>query len=553
MKNSQTITKEVFGVFTPSERANIPELPGVYIYKNAQGDILYIGKAKNLHKRVASYFSKKPIYLKTFLLVEQIKLIDIIVVENEREALLLEATLIKKHMPRFNINFKDGKFYPYIKALVKEKFPRLIMTRSHIDDGNLYFGPYTSAGAVRTNLEVLQKIFKLRTCRTLPKKECMEYHIGRCSAPCIGKINEKEYLEAFEGALKFLSGDKQELIESLQEKMKNAARELLFEKAQIYKEQLDAIYALDEKQHIYLSDGGNLDIIGLSSKNGHYSITVSLIRNGKLTGKLGFTAHALNKNLILNDPSLILEEFIANRYSEEEVIPYGIIVNKDFTEAAEQLTEWFSENEISLTVRPPENDNENALLKLAEKNAVIHLEQQLSEPDMLEALHLLQKELNLKNMPGSIEGFDIAKWDGTLASGVSVHFKAGEPDKKQYRFFNIKASNQQDDYIAMKEIISRRLKQLLEENKPLPQLLVVDGGKGQLKAGLEALKELSITNVDILALAKKEEEIFLPGKKQSVILPKNSIALHLLQRVRDEAHRFSQYQLHRRYQKKIME
>lgn len=321
-------------------------------------------------------------------------------VENEREALLLEATLIKKHMPRFNINFKDGKFYPYIKALVKEKFPRLIMTRSHIDDGNLYFGPYTSAGAVRTNLEVLQKIFKLRTCRILPKKECMEYHIGRCSAPCIGKINEKEYLEAFESALKFLSGDKQELIESLQEKMKNAARELLFEKAQIYKEQLDAIYALDEKQHIYLSGGGNLDIIGLSSKNGRYSITVSLIRNGKLTGKLGFTAHALNKNLILNDPSLILEEFIANRYSEEEVIPYGIIVNKDFTEAAEQLTEWFSENEISLTVRPPDNDNENALLKLAEKNAAIHLEQQLSEPDMLEALHLLQKELNLKNMPG---------------------------------------------------------------------------------------------------------------------------------------------------------
>ena len=277
-KQTSSQIHQITGIFTPETKSAIPENPGVYIYKDSNDTILYIGKAKNLRKRVASYFIKTPVYLKTHLLVQEIKNIDIIVVDNENEALFLEATLIKKHLPKFNINFKDGKFYPYIKVSLKDDFPRIFITRNKYEDDGLYFGPYASAGNVRATLEILQKMFQLRTCKILPKKECLEYHMGRCSAPCINKISPEEYKENLEGALNFLKGDKATLIEDLKTKMKAAAKEMLFEKAQIYKEQLDSLYALDEKQHVYITSDQDIDIIGIEEKNGTFGIVVSLLR-----------------------------------------------------------------------------------------------------------------------------------------------------------------------------------------------------------------------------------------------------------------------------------
>lgn len=550
---TQTITTKISGIFSPEERYQIPESPGIYIYKDKDNNILYIGKAKNLRKRVASYFIKTPIFLKTHLLIQQINIIDIIVVNTESEALFLEATLIKKHLPKFNINFKDGKFYPYIKVTTTDEFPRFFMTRNKIEDKNLYFGPYTNVKSVRGTLEVLQKIFQLRTCRNLPKTECLEYHMNRCSAPCIKKITAKKYNTLVNKAIKFLSGNRKELIQELHDKMEKSAKNLLFEKAQLYKEQLDSIYNLDEQQDVYLNSKDNIDIVGIATQNGQFGIVISQIRQGKLMGKEGFIVKntpQYSEKLTLAE---VLEEFIINHYSERTKHIHCLLINQEYTDLAQSLTEWFEADGDTLPVRSisDADSHENTLLSLTEKNAAIHLERIVSEPDLLEVLASLQNELKLQNFPSIIEGFDIAKLDGTLASGVMVQFQGGEPNKNNYRFFNIQAENQQDDFIAIEEAVYRRYSRILDNNESLPQLIVIDGGKGQLSAALKSLKKLHIDTVDIISLAKQEEEIFQPNQKIGTILPKNSKVLHLLQRVRDESHRFSQYQLHRRMDKKM--
>ncbi len=542
--NNNQIT-QISGIFTPDTKNEIPEHPGVYIYKDKNDTILYIGKAKNLRKRVSSYFIKTPVFLKTHLLVQQINTIDIIVVNTEDEALFLEATLIKKHLPKFNINFKDGKFYPYIKITTSEEYPRIFITRTKYDDKNLYFGPYVSAGNVRATLEILQKMFQLRTCKTLPKKECLEYHMSRCSAPCVNKITPKNYFKSVQKAIDFLSGGKEKLLQDLQKKMQQASKEMLFEKAQIYKDQLEALYSLEQKQQVYLSSDKDIDIIGIYERMGSFGIVVSLLRQGKLSGKEGYIV----KNTQNFDTIDILDEFIRNKYSQNTSLPHQILINQDYEQICENLQQWFLEDEINLEIKgiSDTDSQEYSLLNLAEKNASVHLEQSLSEPDTLNTLHLLQQELSLKNFPSIIEGFDVAKLDGTLASGVMVQFKGGEPFKKGYRLFNIKAENQQDDYIAMEESVTRRYKNLEE----LPQLIVIDGGKGQLSSAQKALKKLKIDNVDLISIAKQEEMIFSDTHPEGLLLPKNSHVLHLIQRVRDESHRFSQHQLHRRMDKKM--
>ncbi len=542
--NNNQIT-QISGIFTPDTKNEIPENPGVYIYKDKNDTILYIGKAKNLRKRVSSYFIKTPVFLKTHLLVQQINTIDIIVVNTEDEALFLEATLIKKHLPKFNINFKDGKFYPYIKITTSEEYPRIFITRTKYDDKNLYFGPYVSAGNVRATLEILQKMFQLRTCKTLPKKECLEYHMSRCSAPCVNKITPKNYFKSVQKAIDFLSGGKEKLLQDLQKKMQQASKEMLFEKAQIYKDQLEALYSLEQKQQVYLSSDKDIDIIGIYERMGSFGIVVSLLRQGKLSGKEGYIV----KNTQNFDTIDILDEFIRNKYSQNTSLPHQILINQDYEQICENLQQWFLEDEINLEIKgiSDTDSQEYSLLNLAEKNASVHLEQSLSEPDTLNTLHLLQQELSLKNFPSIIEGFDVAKLDGTLASGVMVQFKGGEPFKKGYRLFNIKAENQQDDYIAMEESVTRRYKNLEE----LPQLIVIDGGKGQLSSAQKALKKLKIDNVDLISIAKQEEMIFSDTHPEGLLLPKNSHVLHLIQRVRDESHRFSQHQLHRRMDKKM--
>ncbi len=551
--NEKNITTEITGIFTPNTKNNIPENPGVYLYKDLNNTILYIGKAKNLRKRVNSYFVKTPVFLKTHLLVQQIKTIDIIVVNNENEALFLEATLIKKYLPKFNITFKDGKFYPYIKITTTEEFPRIFITRNKYNDDNLYFGPYISSSNVRSTLEILQKIFQLRTCKILPKKECLEYHMKRCSAPCIQKVTKQKYLKSLAGAIDFLSGNTEKIITKLQKNMNKAAKELLFEKAQLYKDQLDSLYALDQKQQVFLSSEKNIDIIGIYHKMGSFGIVVSLLKHGKLSGKEGFIVkhNKVNENKFTSME--VLEEFIIHKYSHNNILPHQILINQEFQTICPELITWFKEDGIDLDIQVVSDieSQEYSLLNLAEKNAHIHLEQALSEPDLLQTLTDLQQELNLTNFPSIIESFDISKLDGTLASGVMVQFQGGEPNKDAYRLFNIKAENQQDDYIAMEEAVYRHYKKLITNKKQLPQLIVIDGGKGQLSSAIKALDQLGITTIDIISIAKQEEEIFQENQKIGTILASNSPILHLIQRIRDESHRFSQYQLHRRMDKKM--
>lgn len=525
---------EILHTFTPAQRGEIPEEPGVYLYKNSQGTIIYVGKAKNLRKRVASYFIKKQVLLKTHLLVAEISVIDIIVVQSEREALLLEATLIKKHLPRYNINFKDGKFYPYIKVS-RDKYPRLLITRSRADDGARYFGPYISAGSVRTNMEIIQKLFGLRTCKVLPKKECLEYHMGRCSAPCINKIDEEQYGRQLAEALSYLEGGREALAAKLEAQMKEAAKALLFEKAQIYKTQRDALLSLEEQQHVFFEDEGAADVVAVELKNKAFGIAVSLLRRGKLSGKLGFTGTSSES------PEHIIEEFVLSHYTEDENPPEKLIIGDQTL--AESLGLWFKEAGIPIGVQTP-GPEERHILQITQRNAALHLERMLTTPDALEVLTEMQKLLNLTYFPARIEGYDIAKLDGALASGVLVSFKGGETSKNGYRLFNIRHENQQDDFAGMEEMLARRLKY-----GKLPNLFVIDGGKGQLSAALKALG--SEQGFDILALSKQNEEIWLPNAKESIVLAKNSPVLQLLQRVRDESHRFSQYQLHRRMNKKM--
>ncbi|MGL5721499.1 MAG: excinuclease ABC subunit UvrC, partial [Brevinema sp.] len=421
----------------------------------------------------------------------------------------------------------------------KDKFPRIVITRNKVEDGSRYFGPYISAGSVRSNLEILQKLFKLRTCKVLPKKECLEYHMGRCSAPCINKIDETAYATSVAEALAFLEGGRESLIGALTFKMKEAAKALLFEKAQIYKAQIDALNSLEEHQHVFLQDEGSADVIGLSSKNGAFGIAVSLLRKGRLSGKLGFTVKSKE------EAAAVLEEFIISRYVEESEPPASVIVDGAYQELAQNVSTWFEENQIPIVVRPPTSD-EQPLMLITERNAALHLERLLTTPDSLEVLKEMQKVLGLKHFPSRIEGYDIAKLDGTLASGVMVCFTGGDPNKSAYRMFNIRHENQQDDYAGMEEMLVRRLKR-----SPAPGLIVIDGGKGQLSAACKALEQAGLPLDNIIALAKQNEEIFFPNQPESLVLPRNSVVLQLLQRVRDESHRFSQYQLHRRMDKKM--
>lgn len=548
--NNNSIT-EISGIFTPETKNDIPESPGVYLYKDKDNHILYIGKAKNLKKRVSSYFIKTPVYLKTHLLVQQIHQIDIILVNNESEALFLEATLIKKHLPKFNINFKDGKFYPYIKITLTEEFPRIFITRNKYNDNNLYFGPYISAGSVRATLEILQKMFKLRTCKTLPKKECLEYHMNRCSAPCINKITKRKYMNSVQKAIDFLSGKREELIQELKNNMQQASKELLFEKAQIYKEQLEALLSLEQKQHVYLSAESDVDIIGIAERIGNFSIVVSLLRQGKLSGKEGFIVKKSSEQHFTDLD--ILDEFIRNKYTQNTNLPHKIIINSAYNSICGDIQEWLIEEDINIQISTVEEEDsqEYSLLNLAEKNALVHLDQSLSEPDALNVLQQIQQELKLYNFPSTIEGFDVAKLDGTLASGVAVQFVGGEPNNKNYRLYNIKAENQQDDYAGIFESVSRHYKNSIKDPSLLPQLIIIDGGKGQLSAAQQALTLLGIDSVDLISIAKQEELIFSKHFPEGLALPKNSAVLHLIQRVRDESHRFSQHQLHRRMDKKM--
>lgn len=509
--------------------SNIPENPGCYIYLNSSKKIIYIGKAKNLKKRVSSYFNKKDSDSKTQALVSHIHKIDFIVTNTEVEALILENSLIKKNKPKYNIDLKDSKAYAYI-YLTDEKYPRFLIARDKKKKGE-YFGPFVSAQGRDYVLETINKTFKIRTCKKIPKKKCIRYDIGICSAPCINKISEKEYLKSIKEARLFLKGKTKELEKKLEKRMNLYSKNQDFEKAMIIREKIKSINYLTEKQKIQRKKEYNEDIINYIIKNNIVYLMIFNIYKGTLENK---------KEFIFDYKEKFLDEFLVRYYSESE-IPKKIIIPEKVDESIVDFLKEMRKSKVDLVI--PKIGELNDLLKLVEKNIELHYFGDL------EKLKELKKKLSLQKLPQIIECFDISHLSGTEVVASMVQFRGGRPDKTNYRKFKIKGGDKNDDFAAMNEVVKRRYSKLKEKGLAFPNLIVIDGGKGQLSSSIKSLKEIGI-KIPIVSLAKKFEEVYVPGIELPLRFnPKNKARL-LLESIRDEAHRFAvKYQRERRSKK----
>ncbi|MFA5333869.1 MAG: excinuclease ABC subunit UvrC [Candidatus Nanoarchaeia archaeon] len=498
--------------------SSLPNTPGSYQFKDKNNRIIYVGKAKNLKKRVCSYFMNKSLDEKTKALVKNIESVDYIVTNNEIEALILENNLIKKHEPYYNINLKDSKTYAFIK-LTDDEFPRFIVLRER-QKGENVFGPFVLASDRKNILEFINKSFKLRTCNRMPKKECLRFHIGLCSAPCINNISRKEYFNSVNKAKKVLLGKNDELISILRDEIKNCSSSQKFERAIIVREQLKAINYLSEKQIIQRDKNNNENFIDYLVDDSIVYIMVFKVNNGLVSEKEEFE--------FVYSPDFF-SQFISQYYSEN-VVPKEIVLRQNIENV---LLDFLKTKNHNVKIVLPKSHDKLKMLDLIKKNIA---EKFLKSKN---ALLEIKEFISLENIPHIIEGFDISHLSGTDTTASMVQFKNGEPNKNEYRKFKIKTLiDEIDDFKAMKEVVLRRYKRLLLENKPLPDLILIDGGMGQLSSAKKALKELNI-NIPIISLAKKFEEIWFPNKASPLLLNKKSEALKLLQRVRDEAHRFA--------------
>lgn len=521
-----------------------PSSSGVYLWRNSEGTVIYVGKAKNLKNRLSSYFSGER-QIKTQLLVSSAKTIEYITTSNEYEAFILENNLIKKYSPRYNIQLKDGKSYPSLK-LTAENFPRLYKTRLIKKDGAAYFGPYPDSGALDTFIETLYSIYPLRHCNTLKKRTspCMYYHIGRCKAPCCAKITKETYSEYIEEIKALLEGKGEETVLKIKSEMQKAASMLNFEKAARLRDGLKAL-AILQNQNIVEdnNDFKDRDYINFSRQGETVSFAVLQIRGGKLMGKDIFPVESLA------DDDELMEEFVTVYYEKQKQIPPEIYVSQET--GLEILSRWLKEKTenhskvIKINCRQddkrlsPENRRHAASLNMASLNAKEDLIRRVRERGDMPALIELKKVLGLPKLPERIEGFDIAHIGGKFPVASLISFWRGNPDKKNYRYFRLKTTDGIiDDFASMREAASRRYVRLKNEGKELPDLILIDGGIGQVNAVAGVLKALEL-EIPVAGLAKRDEEIWLPQSSEPVKLLKNSDALHLLQRVRDETHRFA--------------
>ncbi len=519
---------------------NLPEKPGVYQYLDKNGKIIYIGKAKNLKKRVASYFTKNHPHGKVRVLVKQIRDIKYTVVETETDALLLENNLIKKYTPKYNVLLKDDKTYPWI-VIKNEPFPRVFLTRHYVRDGSMYFGPYTSVKLARSFINLFHKLFYLRTCKyaltpeNIAKqkfKVCLEYHIKRCKAPCIGNQSETNYNIAIEQVKKILKGNIRQVADYLENMMNEYAGNLEFEKAQEVKEKLEFVKRFQARSTVVNPAIHNVDVCSIVSdeKNGY--INYLKVMNGAIiqthTVRMKKKLDESNEELLILGITELRQRF--NSQTKEIIVP---------------LLPDFKDENIEFTV--PKIGDRKKLLDLSTRNAkYLKMEydkrQAATEGKSRQKIILeqLQKDLKLPALPTHIECFDNSNIQGTNPVASCVIFKNGKPAKKDYRKFNIKTVTGANDFASMSEIVFRRYKRLLDEQQPLPQLIVIDGGKGQLSAAMKSLKQLEILHrVTIIGIAKKLEEIYFPGHSLPLYLDKKSASLRLIQQIRDEAHRFS--------------
>ncbi|MEJ7811272.1 MAG: excinuclease ABC subunit UvrC [Gemmatimonadaceae bacterium] len=521
--------------------AGLPESPGVYLWKDASGAILYVGKAKRLRSRVRSYFAGDHFEsVKTRALVRAVADVETIVVPSEAHALILEANLIKEYHPKFNIALRDDKSYPYIKVTVQEPYPRIFVTRRLIDDGARYFGPYTDVGGMRRALTVVKRIFTVRSCsydmpREMPERPCLDYSIRRCKAPCILAQSLLDYRAMIDEVVLFLGGRADEVVRRVRERMEDAALHLDFERAAELRDALRHLERMEEPTVVVEVEGGDRDVVGYARDGDDACLALLRIRSGKLLAR----EHNFLENIQDDADSVVLGTYLARTYLPSEERAAELLVPFDF-EDREALEASLGHTRVLAPQRGPRRE----LLDLAEQNARHLLEEQKlgsmeSEERAADPVYELQRELGLHHVPRSVVCFDISTAQGTDTVGSCVWFENGRPKRAEYRKFKVKTVEGTDDFASMREVVTRYFARRVADEKSLPDLIVIDGGKGQLASARSALDTLGLSHLSIISLAKRDEEIFAPGRSDPLRLSRRSSALRLLQRARDEAHRFA--------------
>jgi excinuclease ABC subunit C len=548
-KGSQA-KKDGLNVLTLEKKLNrLPDSPGVYLLKDEKKRVLYVGKALSLKKRVRSYFQRTSFSPRVYSLVGQIKDLEWVITDSEAEAFLLESNLIKHHRPRYNIRLRDDKSYPYIKLTTYESFPRVFLTRKPKEDGGLYFGPYTNVKAARKSLGLIHRLFPLRRCKgkfKLKSRPCLNYHIKECSGPCVKKISAGEYSGLTRGVCLFLQGHYESLLSQLEKDMEKASREERFERAAKLRDLIRAVHRIGQTQKVASFPGGDRDLIGVTYDSEEACVVVFQIREGKVVGK----KHFLLKVSQLDEGKDILSFFVKQYYGKVSFIPPDVLLQCEIIDQA-AINRWLSERrggKVKLDV--PQKGPKVKLMQLVIKNARLILQQEKGK-EKDEALLQLKNYLDLKENPSLIEGLDVSNIKGKEATGSVVVFREGKAEKSSYRRFKIKTVKGIDDFAMLSEVVKRRYQRSLKESHPLPGIILIDGGKGQLSSCLKTLKELGLGHVSLVGLAKEFEEVYLPFRSLPLDIPHDSAALRLLQEIRDEAHRFA-HSYHRKIRQRKM-
>ncbi len=527
---------------------NLPTNPGVYQFKNDKDIVIYIGKARNLRSRVNSYFHSSAVNAKTLALVKRIADVELVITDSEVEALVLENNMIKELKPRYNIDLKDDKSFPFIK-ITNEPYPQVYSTRQIIKDGSKYFGPYTSVKSMKAALRMINQIFKIRSCKydindkTIEKKKfkvCLDYHIKKCDGPCEGLVSEIEYNEMVQEVIKVIRGKTDDLIKELEAKMEKASVETDFEKAAQIRDKIEQLKTISSKQKIVSTDFVDRDVISVAFEGKDSACSIFNIRSGKLVGKKQLKLKLKGGEELPE----IYNSVVKFYYGEHTEIPKEILFEAEPNDI-DLLKEWLNlsaQRKVKFII--PQRGELRSLVKMCKQNAILQLKEiqiqkMKKEAHVTYAVAALQRDLRLNNLPKKIECFDISNLQGTDSVASMVVFVDGKPKKSLYRKFIIKSVEGPDDFASIREVVERRYKRLLNNGDLLPDLIVVDGGKGQLSSAVEVLNDLGIKQIPVIGLAKRLEEVYFPRNSEAESIPKTSSAIKLLQQIRDEAHRFA--------------
>ena len=520
---------------------HLPESPGVYLWRDADGTVLYVGKAKRLRSRVRSYVALDQLTsVRTVALMQQAAGLDTIVVPSEAHALILEANLIKEYRPKYNVALRDDKSYPYIKVTITEPFPRVYVTRQLVNDGSRYFGPYTDVGAMRRALNVVKRIFTVRSCtydlpRVAPERPCLDYHIGRCKAPCVLLQSEAEYRTMIDEVILFLDGRADEVMRRVKERIQVAADSLDFERAGELRDVLQHLERMEEPTVVLEVEGGDRDVIGYARDGAEACVTWMRIRAGKLLAR----DHQFFENIDDESDAAVLQAFLAGPYRVADERARELLVPLELEER-----EIVEESLDGAKIHAPQRGPRRELVDLATQNARHLLEEarltgEETDERAGDPIYELQRQLGLQRVPRAIVCFDISHAQGTDTVASAVWFQNGRPYRAEYRKFKVRDVDGIDDFASMGEVVTRYFRRRIDEGKTIPDLVVIDGGKGQLNAAHAALDALGLGTLPLISLAKREEEIFMVGRSDSLRLPRRSPALRVLQQSRDEAHRFA--------------